>query len=75
MVNTPYDQIADGFSVSRAKLHPKEAEYLALLLESLNRESSVLDLGCGTGKPIATYVASRGYQVVGVDGSVRVGLR
>jgi SAM-dependent methyltransferase len=69
MVNTPYDQIADGFSVSRAKLHPKEAEYLALLLESLNRESSVLDLGCGTGKPIATYVASRGYQVVGVDGS------
>ena len=53
MVSTPYDLIADRFGLSRAKLHPKEAEYLALLLESSNQRSSVLDLGCGTGKPIA----------------------
>ena len=28
-----------------------------------------LDLGCGTGHPIATHIASRGHRIVGVDGS------
>ena len=48
---------------------PKEAEYLAWLLEPLQAPSTVLDLGCGTGQPIAAHVASRGHRVVGVDGS------
>ncbi|MDX8348575.1 class I SAM-dependent methyltransferase [Cognatiyoonia sp. IB215446] len=30
---------------------------------------SVLDLGCGAGEPIATYLADRGAQITGVDAS------
>jgi SAM-dependent methyltransferase len=30
---------------------------------------SVLDIGCGAGEPIATYLAERGYTIMGVDSS------
>ncbi len=69
MITTPYDQIASQFDVARARLRPNEERYLALLLEPLTLGSSVLDLGCGTGHPVATYLTSHGHRVVGVDGS------
>lgn len=69
MISTPYDHIAEYFAGRRTKLHPKEAEYLALLLEPLAEASTILDLGCGTGHPIAADIVSRGHRVVGVDGS------
>lgn len=69
MISTPYDQIADDFHAIRTCLQPREAEYLSLLLDPLAENSTILDLGCGTGQPIARYMISRGHQVVGVDGS------
>jgi ubiquinone/menaquinone biosynthesis C-methylase UbiE len=69
LTSTPYDHIADRFSAGRTRLVPKEAEYLALLLDPLADGSTILDLGCGTGNPIAAHIASRGHRVVGVDGS------
>lgn len=35
----------------------------------LRPQSSVLDLGCGSGKPIATILAQRGYAMYGIDTS------
>lgn len=69
MITTPYDQIAAEFGAARAHLHANELKYLALLLEPLKTGSTVLDLGCGTGHPVATHIASQGHRVVGVDGS------
>ena len=69
MIATPYDQIASQFHAVRTALRTKEAGYLSLLLDPLAEGSVVLDLGCGTGRPIAASIASRGYRVVGVDGS------
>ena len=69
MIRTPYDEIAGRFHAVRTELQSKEAEYLSLLLDPLAGGSKVLDLGCGTGQPIATHIAARGHQVVGVDGS------
>lgn len=69
MITTPYDQIASEFGAARTHLHPNESKYLALLLKSLEVGSTILDLGCGTGHPIATHIASLGHHVVGVDGS------
>jgi cyclopropane fatty-acyl-phospholipid synthase-like methyltransferase len=43
--------------------------YLGLPLNSLPAGSNVLDLGCGTGNPIATHIVSRGHNIVGVDGA------
>jgi len=53
MISTAYDNIAQQWCSARTTLLPKESEYLALLLENLRPESTVLDLGCGTGHPIA----------------------
>jgi cyclopropane fatty-acyl-phospholipid synthase-like methyltransferase len=69
MISTPYDPIAARFHAARTQFRPKEAGYLALLLGPLAAGSKVLDLGCGTGTPIATAIAARGHHVVGVDGS------
>lgn len=41
------------------------------LLNSLPDGSSILDVGCGTGR-ISVYLAERGYQVTGVDVSERL---
>ncbi len=38
----------------------------------LKPQSSVLDLGCGSGKPIATVLAQRGYTMYGIDTSSRL---
>jgi cyclopropane fatty-acyl-phospholipid synthase-like methyltransferase len=69
VITTTYDKLADRFEATRTRLRSKEETYLGLLLKSLSVGSSVLDLGCGTGNPIATYIASRGHNIVGVDGS------
>ena len=69
MNHTPYDHIANQFCELRIHLQPKEEEYLALVLDPLKEGSTVLDLGCGTGTPIAREIAVRGHHIVGVDGS------
>ena len=43
--------------------------YVDKILENLPSGTKVLDLGCGTGNPIARYIVQQGYRVVGVDQS------
>jgi SAM-dependent methyltransferase len=40
-----------------------------LFIAALPRAASVLDLGCGSGSPVARYMAERGLHVTGVDSS------
>jgi SAM-dependent methyltransferase len=46
--------------------------YVDKVLEGLPPRAKVLDLGCGTGNPIAKYMVQRGYQVIGVDQSEKM---
>ena len=46
--------------------------YVDKILENLPPKAEVLDLGCGTGKPIAKYMLRKGFQVVGIDQSERM---
>ena len=46
-----------------------ERRYLDALLEGLTAPARILDLGCGTGRPITEYVMARGHRVTGVDQS------
>ena len=46
--------------------------YVDLVLQGLKPEARVLDLGCGTGEPIAKYVAQQGFRVVGIDESQKM---
>lgn len=63
-----YNEIAVWYSENRCtKL--KEKKYLDSLIAHLPIEGHVLDLGCGTGKPILEYLVSKSINVAGVDAS------
>jgi len=68
-----YERIADWFATARcAGDPPMEQTYLAAALAGLPPAAAVLDLGCGTGEPLAGYCIRAGHPVVGIDGSARM---
>lgn len=46
-----------------------EKAWLDHFLSLIPEHSTILDLGCGSGKPIAAYLIEKGHFVVGVDSS------
>ena len=67
-----YDAIAPEWDTVRTTLSPAETRFLAILCEQLHPGSQVLDLGCGTGCPIAEHLVSRRLTVTGVDQSANM---
>lgn len=67
-VPAAYDRIAEKFFADRSAAL-REKKYLDLVLAGVKPGAKVLDFGCGTGRPIGEYLASRGFAVTGVDGS------
>ncbi len=63
-----YDEIVHWFDDARSK-NLMESEYLNLIINAVPGGGSVLDLGCGTGEPIAKFFIDKGFKVTGVDGS------
>lgn len=66
-----YNKIAAWFAENRYAGLMEQA-YLDELIGFLNKEPVVLDLGCGTGKPILEYLVRQGLAVVGVDASTEM---
>ena len=64
-----YNTIAPQWAAARRTFHGRERDYLDLLLAPLPQNACVLDLGCGTGRPMAEYVLAKGFRVIGVDQS------
>lgn len=62
-----YNAIAAAWDTARTTFYGLEREYLDILLDGLPADSHVLDLGCGTGRPMAEYLLARGCRVTGVD--------
>ena len=46
-----------------------EKAWLDLFLTLIPAHSTLLDLGCGSGKPIADYLIQQGHTLIGVDSS------
>ncbi|MEP4077409.1 class I SAM-dependent DNA methyltransferase [Haloferula sp.] len=65
----PYDKIASQWESLRKDFRPGESDYLDLLVESLNPDSLILDLGCGTGVPNAVFLNQAGHRIQGIDAS------
>ena len=66
-----YDKIAHWFAANRYT-GLLEKNYLDELVGHLPQGGKVLDLGCGTGKPILEYLLSNGFNVTGVDASAEM---
>ncbi len=62
-----YDRIAAAWDEARRSFYGRERDYVDLVLDGLPPASCLLDLGCGTGRPIAEYVLARGHRIVGLD--------
>ena len=62
-----YNAIASSWDVARHSFYGRERDYLDIFLEGLPVPSRILDLGCGTGRPMAEYILSRGHDLTGVD--------
>lgn len=64
-----YNSIAAEWDAARVSFHGNERRYLETVLEGLPAQSRILDLGCGTGRPMAEFVIARGHRITGVDQS------
>jgi SAM-dependent methyltransferase len=62
-----YNAIAKDWDAARTTLFPYEPPFLDRLTNSLLRGARILDLGCGTGRPVAEFLIRQGYAVTGVD--------
>lgn len=47
-----------------------EIDYLNIILKCIPSNAEILDLGCGTGEPIAKFFIEKGYHITGVDAAV-----
>lgn len=64
-----YNKIAHAWGSARNHFFGREREYIDLILSAVPNGSTILDVGCGTGRPMAEYIISRGHHIVGVDQS------
>ena len=67
-----YDVIIDWFDKNRSKELTMEQFYLNLIQTYLKPKSKILDVGCGTGEPIARFLIEQGYKVTGIDASYKM---
>ena len=64
-----YERHAAAWDRTRAAELTLEQEWMARFVSLLPPGGSVLDIGCGSGQPIARHLLERGFCVVGVDSS------
>lgn len=64
-----YDRHAHDYVVDRRYGNGNEAAWLDRFCALLKRGSAVLDIGCGSGTPMAEYLISQGFAVDGIDSS------
>jgi cyclopropane fatty-acyl-phospholipid synthase-like methyltransferase len=69
MVAHGYDLIAKTYLECHGQSAVRD-RWLRDMIARLPDAARVLDLGCGAGVPVAYRLAERGFDVVGVDGSV-----
>jgi 2-polyprenyl-3-methyl-5-hydroxy-6-metoxy-1,4-benzoquinol methylase len=67
MNRTSYNTIATTWDSARSTWSGMEQRFVDTFLAEIVAPSPILDLGCGTGRPIGEYLLSRGYSLTGID--------
>ena len=73
MINTkinPYDEICPQWDEYRKKTSVDKC--IADFSRRLKPNSSILDVGCGTGYPIDFFLSERGFRITGIDSSAKM---
>lgn len=65
LVRKAYDKVAQEYDKYRGEFDNREQ--LEEFCNRLSRGSKVLDLGCGAGMPIDSFLVDKGFSVTGVD--------
>lgn len=63
-----YEENADAWTAQRGS-RLIEGAWLDILTAGLSERAAILDIGCGSGRPVAAELVRRGYRVTGVDSS------
>ena len=64
-----YERHARAWDADRQAGTGTDQVWLARFADHLPSGAHVLDLGCGSGRPVAAYMVERGFRVTGVDSS------
>lgn len=72
MNRAAYDSIVSDWDDARTQLSVHERRLLEHTLEPAEPGSAILDLGCGSGRPIGEYLLGRGFLLTGIDQSPRM---
>jgi trans-aconitate methyltransferase len=64
-----YERNAYNYVSDRRGAGWDESEWLDRFIALLPQHGTILDIGCGSGEPIARYLIERGFTVEGVDSS------
>lgn len=65
IVREGYNKVAKTYSAQRDLF--KNDKYLAELTKLLKPNSTILDIGCGSGIPVDKYLINKGFKVIGID--------
>jgi SAM-dependent methyltransferase len=64
-----YERHAHDYVADRRRVRWNESAWLDRFTAFLPRGATILDIGCGSGEPIARYLVDRGFDVEGADAS------
>lgn len=64
-----YERNAQAYAVDRRRVGWDESAWLDRFVALLPPDATILDIGCGSGEPIARHFINRNFAVEGVDAS------
>ena len=70
LVKKGYEKAADGYTAQRDQFG--SIKYLEQFIKHIKKGRTVLDVGCGAGKPVDEFLIKHGYAVNGIDISDRM---
>ncbi len=65
LVKTSYNKIAKTYSQTRDRF--KNKKYLEKFNSLLKPHSTILDIGCGSGRPIDEFLIKKKHKIIGID--------
>ncbi len=68
IVRRGYDAAAERYAAGRDH---HDLAHLRRLAELLPAPATVLDIGCGSGRPVDAFLVEQGYEVIGINLSPR----